>query len=272
MTERRTRNTGGRQHVIPCPAMGRDYHRWMGGVDVHDQLRLQRYSIQLQTWCKKNYKIIFLGLVDVAIVNAYIVFKEAREGNGEKHVSHAEFLLKPPRATPLSVAPTVQGSSTEAFPSLGPGHEYLESPDYQIVKGVWKRQHQCKICSIIKRHIGDRQATKYYCGSCSVSDKARTYLCQKVYEHFPGNTMTCHQNWHYKWENGNKRPRPRCGRDIQSRSAIGTKKKPGKGKRRRPMSNSDENSEEGESTDTNERTADNDGEAEVASSISAEED
>ncbi|OWZ16738.1 hypothetical protein PHMEG_0009414 [Phytophthora megakarya] len=75
----------------------------MGGVDVHDQLRLQRYSIQLQTWCKKYYKSNFLGLVDVAIVNAYIIFKEAQEGNGgcvTRGVS-----AQAPRATPSSVGP-----------------------------------------------------------------------------------------------------------------------------------------------------------------------
>ncbi|OWZ00160.1 hypothetical protein PHMEG_00028717 [Phytophthora megakarya] len=99
ITERRTRDTGGRHQVIPCPVM-----------------------------CKKYYKSIFLGLVDVAIVNAYIVFKEAQVGNGKKPVSHAEFLLKlhaqllrlSDRDFQESVAPSVQGSSTEAFPPLGP--------------------------------------------------------------------------------------------------------------------------------------------------------
>ncbi|OWZ10803.1 hypothetical protein PHMEG_00016281 [Phytophthora megakarya] len=181
---------------------------------------------------------------------------------GESHLKFTVVLLN-----------TLLRSATEAFPHLGPDHEYLESPDYQIVKGVRKRrQRQCKVSSIIKRHIGDRHATKYYYGGCSVSGKARIYLCQKVYEHFPGNTMTCHPIWHYKWENGNKRPRPRCGRDIQNRSAVGNKKKAGKGKHRRPMSNSDENSEEGESTDINERTTDNDEGSEASSSVSAEED
>ena len=31
----------------PAPKLVKDYHRWMGGVDAHDQLRLQRYSLQL---------------------------------------------------------------------------------------------------------------------------------------------------------------------------------------------------------------------------------
>ncbi|KAK1947367.1 PiggyBac transposable element-derived protein 4 [Phytophthora citrophthora] len=90
---RRTRGTGGRRHVVPCPAMVRDYYRWMGGVDIHDQFRLQQYSLQLQTWCKKYYKAIVIRLVEVAIVNAYIVFREAQKRMNLKQASHAEFLL-----------------------------------------------------------------------------------------------------------------------------------------------------------------------------------
>jgi hypothetical protein len=74
--------------------MIRDYHRWMDGVDIHDQLRLQRYSLQMQTWCNKYYKSIFMGLVDVAIVNAFIVFREAQKRSTQRPVSHAEFLLE----------------------------------------------------------------------------------------------------------------------------------------------------------------------------------
>ncbi|GMF16036.1 unnamed protein product [Phytophthora fragariaefolia] len=31
--------------------------------------------------------------------------------------------------------------------------------------------------------------------------------------------MRCFHIWHNKWENGSKRPHPRCGRDIQNRAA-----------------------------------------------------
>ncbi|ETM97760.1 hypothetical protein PPTG_20060 [Phytophthora nicotianae INRA-310] len=81
-----------------------------------------------------------------------------------------------------------------------------------------RRQRQCKVCSILKRKIGERHATKYFCADCSKSDKAQLFLCNKAWKHYPGNSMTCFQIWH-KWDNGAKRPRPRCGRDIQSRAA-----------------------------------------------------
>ncbi|KAG3101787.1 hypothetical protein PI124_g13559 [Phytophthora idaei] len=72
----------------------RDYHRWMGGVDVHDQLRLQRYSLQQQTKCKKYYRAVFLGLIDMAVVNAYIVYREARKKRGANPMTHAEYLTQ----------------------------------------------------------------------------------------------------------------------------------------------------------------------------------
>ncbi|ETI37123.1 hypothetical protein L914_16220 [Phytophthora nicotianae] len=58
--------------------------------------------------------------------------------------------------------------------------------------------------------------------------------------------MTCSQIWHYKWENGTKRPAPRCGRDIQSRAAGGGggAKAAGKRKRRRLVEESNSEDEE----------------------------
>jgi hypothetical protein len=64
---------------VPCPRPMLDYHKWIGGVDIHDQLRLQRYSIQLSLRFKKYYKSLFLGLVDMALVNAFIVYKYKKE-------------------------------------------------------------------------------------------------------------------------------------------------------------------------------------------------
>ncbi|KAG3085604.1 hypothetical protein PI125_g19168 [Phytophthora idaei] len=70
----------------------RNYQHWMGGVDIHDQLRLQRYSLQMAMVFRKYYKTIFLGLVDMAIVSAYIVYCEAQKRNGQPPSGHAEFL------------------------------------------------------------------------------------------------------------------------------------------------------------------------------------
>ncbi|ETN20451.1 hypothetical protein PPTG_21303 [Phytophthora nicotianae INRA-310] len=47
----------------------------LGGVDVHDQLCLMRYSIQRVDRFRKYYNPLVLGRIDLAIVNGYIVHK-----------------------------------------------------------------------------------------------------------------------------------------------------------------------------------------------------
>ncbi len=64
----------------------------MGGVDIHDQLRLQRYSVQMAFIFKKYYKGLFLGLVDIALVNAYIVYKAYEKAQGRAKPKHSKFL------------------------------------------------------------------------------------------------------------------------------------------------------------------------------------
>lgn len=76
---------------VPAPELVRDYHRWMGGVDVHDQLRLQRYSVQLCYKTRKYYKTLFLGLLDMALVNAFIVHRHYRKVNNRRPPKHFSF-------------------------------------------------------------------------------------------------------------------------------------------------------------------------------------
>lgn len=45
--QRREKN--GAVSTVPCPGLVDEYQRYMGGVDRHDQLRLQSYSMQLAT-------------------------------------------------------------------------------------------------------------------------------------------------------------------------------------------------------------------------------
>ena len=60
--------------VLTCPKLVTDYQRWMGGVDVHDQLRLQSYSIQTSLRFAKYYKSLFFGFLVLALVNAYVTY------------------------------------------------------------------------------------------------------------------------------------------------------------------------------------------------------
>ncbi|GMF39266.1 unnamed protein product [Phytophthora fragariaefolia] len=79
--------------IVPCPASVSEYQRWMGGVDVHDQLRLQTYSLQTSIKFKKYYKSLFLGLVDMALVNAYISHKESSGITGSTLMKRGEWYV-----------------------------------------------------------------------------------------------------------------------------------------------------------------------------------
>ncbi|GMF41667.1 unnamed protein product [Phytophthora fragariaefolia] len=91
-----------------------------GGVDVHDQLRLQRYSLQMSLRFRKYYKSLALGLIDIAIVNSFIVYREACKMRGEPPVDHADFITQL-HAQLLAIGPTefadMVSSTLESFSS-----------------------------------------------------------------------------------------------------------------------------------------------------------
>ncbi|KAG3008827.1 hypothetical protein PC121_g16779 [Phytophthora cactorum] len=127
----------------------------------------------------------------MAVVNAYIVYREARKKRGANSMIHAEFLTHR-QAQMLELTeedfaqrqPQADAENVLAR-TLPAEHVLLEKPDYQIFNGQRKRhQRQCKVCSNRKRSVGKRQATKYYCPGCSPSDRARTYLCNKIWPHY----------------------------------------------------------------------------------------
>ncbi|EGZ16988.1 hypothetical protein PHYSODRAFT_399314, partial [Phytophthora sojae] len=61
------------------------FNKYMGGVDSHDQLRLQRY---------KYYKTVFYGLLYIAVINAFITHREYTKLVGGKPLSQADFRIQ----------------------------------------------------------------------------------------------------------------------------------------------------------------------------------
>ncbi|KAE8965895.1 hypothetical protein PR001_g28583 [Phytophthora rubi] len=219
------RRINGELKPVPAPGLVRDYHRWMGGVYVHDQLRMQRYSVQLCYKTRKYYKTLFLGLLDMALVNAFIVFRYNKKVNNKrppKHFAFFEELMEQLLAIDSAAAfaeierATTARDRTAASPARsesrhnisGPesdnsgGHCLEENPDtVDNEQGVKRRQRSCKVCALFK--VKPRKFTKYFCPECSTGNR-RKYVCNVVRE---GRQKTCFQIWHAEWGNGNDIPR-----------------------------------------------------------------
>ncbi|KAJ0392033.1 hypothetical protein P43SY_007295 [Pythium insidiosum] len=189
---------------VECPEFIAHYNKYMNGVDAHDQLRLQRYSIQRSMRMKKYYQSLFLGLLDMAIVNAYIVHKQYCLSTSNKPLTHSQFKLALHEQLISLTAedllerggtpPPSRTSSPRSTASVITEH-HLEFADDKNANGR-PRYRVCKVCSLLHddptKPIGKSRA---YCVECS-SEKARVYLCDRIRTTETGNQMTCFQIWH----------------------------------------------------------------------------
>ena len=64
----------GTRRPVTCPAASAIYNRYMGGVDLGDQLR-GYYHMRMK--CRKFYQYVAKFVLDVAITNAFILYKNA---------------------------------------------------------------------------------------------------------------------------------------------------------------------------------------------------
>ncbi|OWZ18068.1 hypothetical protein PHMEG_0007900 [Phytophthora megakarya] len=64
------------------------YHQYMGGVDP------QRYSLQLSLRFRKYYKSLALGLIDMTIVNRFIIFPRGFQDAWGPPADHASFITQ----------------------------------------------------------------------------------------------------------------------------------------------------------------------------------
>ncbi|KAE9227132.1 hypothetical protein PF002_g13908 [Phytophthora fragariae] len=167
----------------------------------------------------------------MAMVNAFIFYREYKKKRGDPAPDHAVFLQYLQAQLLQVTSADLIDESPQPAPSnpsgQGPSrHKLVEFPEWvQIREGVRKRpQHQCKVCSIGKKKVGERRATRFYCETCNEGN-IRVYFCDRIRpEQYPGNRLTCHQIWLDTWKNGEERPPPRVGGDIQMR-ALGMKRR-----------------------------------------------
>ncbi|EGZ30148.1 hypothetical protein PHYSODRAFT_472628 [Phytophthora sojae] len=187
----------------------------MGGVDVHDQLRLQRYSLQRAVTFRKYYKSLFLGLVDLAIVNGYTVHRAYHASEGTRPLTHVQYIRKlhlelihlksediyedNKFGAASTAAPAASASRAER--TSGTQHLPTQIDEWRTHSGQSKQvQRNCMIGSLMPTDGKLGGTTTYYCKACV--DSQQVYLCMKPKKTIDGVLMSCWEIWHTIYKNG----------------------------------------------------------------------
>ncbi|ETP27546.1 hypothetical protein F442_23177 [Phytophthora nicotianae P10297] len=175
---------------VQCPSAVNDYQNWMSGVDVHDQLRLQSYSLQMSTRFTKYYKSLFLGLMDMVM----LLQLKAEDFAGVE-------------ATPPPASQKRQRTPVRLT------HALQQSEDWVTVTGVQKRrQRSCKVCALLRTEKKKSFATTFFCERCSVNN-AKCWLCNRIRREYKGVAKTCFDICHDDFDAGQAIP-PNLGKRI----------------------------------------------------------
>ena len=163
--ERRCRKAPGGREEVEKPVAIIQYNKYMGGVDMADQL-LSYYSFAHRT--VKWWRRAFFYLIDMAVVNSYVLYT-MKNKNRRQRLTHEKFILT--LATDLLVSagnsaspPTiVNPSSRQPVARLVERHFLAEIGRKADGRA---QQRDCTICS--KRKGIGRKTTIFKCRQCNI--------------------------------------------------------------------------------------------------------
>ncbi|POM76766.1 Hypothetical protein PHPALM_5971 [Phytophthora palmivora] len=145
----------GEMQELPAPELVRDYHRRMG-VDVHDQLRMQR---------KVNNKSPVKHFAFMEDLMEQLLAVDSTEAFG--------VILEAATARERTAASPAQARSVSSAQvgHLDNEHRLEENPDTvdDSEEGGKKHHRTCKVCAFYK--IKPSKFTKYFCPGCSKGDR-----------------------------------------------------------------------------------------------------
>ena len=147
---------------VPCPSVIMNYNKNMGGVDLADQLR-SYYEIGRNA--KKYWKCLMFYLLNICVVNSYIIYKETLRANGKRPHTHLQYRQK--LIDQLIGGFTSRRRVGRRGPAI-PAVEESQFPGHFLVKSSKK---VCRNCSQLGNKTSgghSRQAT-FKCQACDVN-------------------------------------------------------------------------------------------------------
>ena len=146
-----------------------DYNKYMLGVDKIDQL-VSYYSFIHKSvkWWRK----VFFWLLEVAVVNSYVIYKEECNKDKSQPLTHLSYRRKliDDLSKPLCDVPRLSGTRSQSR---------VEQSQHFLRK-VTKRT-DCVVCS--ERSGGQRHLTLFRCATCS--DIRTTTLPDRLFPYLP---------------------------------------------------------------------------------------
>ena len=162
---RRSRSSTTGKEDVQKPVMVDAYNNNMGGVDKSDQL-LAYYGFNQRTI--KWYKRAIFHLFDLAIINAFILYKLSSQGN--KQLTHLQFRIQLAHALLTRAGINIASSSSSprlsqfATTRLYERHFLEKIP--LLPSGKFS-QLECIVCSNKKGN--GRRTTTYQCKQCELA-------------------------------------------------------------------------------------------------------
>lgn len=152
-----------------------DYTQHMGGVDRSDHY-IANYQFMRRTrkWTRK----LFFWLLEVSIVNSYLLYVMVQQKEDKKPVTHKKFrkclvlsLIEERLATTGRKEKGKRGR-----PSSGPPEQRLDGKPHFIGKRD-KGSGRCFVC----HQMGKRKETMYFCKTCDKQTYLHPDICFQVY-------------------------------------------------------------------------------------------
>ena len=177
---RRTKTAGVFEEVeVRQPLAFHKYNQYMNAVDRSDQL-LACHNVSRR--CKRWWKALFFHLIDIAVVNGFILFEQHRAGNPDSEALHR-------RSTD-----NIVDFREEIVRQVCGLAKYDRPPVYEVVQPA--RPHE-QFCTA---HIPLKSEARRHCvvcwaegrGQCRVNTYCSAPQCNNKYMHI-GNDFNCFQ-------------------------------------------------------------------------------
>ena len=150
---------------VSCPLSVQLYNKYMGGVDMAEQLR-KAYSCRRRS--RKWWLPLFYFMVDISVVNSYILHRDTPHAS---KLTIKEFILE--LANELMLCDSIRKHPASVLPQ--PSLDELPSARFCERHFPPRRENkrQCRICS----KDGIRRRVVYCCLDCD--PKGPVFLCAK---------------------------------------------------------------------------------------------